>query len=321
MTRLAKHFRRVGLGTTTAVVLSGAVWGNVFGQVIPAPPEHMRELSLETLEGDVWVYYSAGYRERAEYLQDLSGSAKRYFERPDITGVEMNLGLVVLDADDWAEVIRMPYGMAHISMSPPTAILAATHDDWLTNNNITRKERLPEAFLSRLEDLDLEFEESMRTLTDLLGFHEMGHLFAEHYGAHTWPDLMWLAEFVATYLAYSFMVEERPLLAVAWDIATDALAEGGSVQYTSLADFEELYVRTGDDYGWYQGRFAQRVSEVHQRMGISFIHELKELLVEFPAPPDDDPFRLKQLEGICPGFLDWAPNGDLEERSSETPDW
>ena len=106
-------------------------------------------------------------------------------------------------------------------------------------------------------------------------------------------------------------MEERPHLAAAWDIATDALVEGGSVQYTSLADFEELYVRTGDDYGWYQGRFAQRVSEVHQQIGISFIHALKDLLHASPEGAEDDPFRLKQLEEICSGFLAWAPNGDL----------
>jgi ketosteroid isomerase-like protein len=71
----------------------------------------VRELGLSTLGGQVPVYYSKGYAERAAHLQKLVEDASRYFQRPDILGVVVDLRLVVLHEEDWArfQYRRPPY--------------------------------------------------------------------------------------------------------------------------------------------------------------------------------------------------------------------
>jgi hypothetical protein len=50
---------------------------------------------------------------------------------------------------------------------------------------------------------------------------------------------------------------------------------------TSLEDFERLYVGVGpNSYSWYQGKFLQRVAQVYEKKGLSFIAEVGKA---FPA--------------------------------------
>jgi hypothetical protein len=139
----------------------------------------------------------------------------------------------------------------------------------------------------------------------------MGHLYAHAYGIDTWPEQKWLAEFIATYLAYAFMKNSRPKLARIWEVMTDSLAERQGYKYTTLADFENLYIQVGtENYGWYQARFQQLVSKVFEKMGMTFIHALKKIMIKNPRPAKDDPFRLVELDGICNVFSSWAKDSD-----------
>ena len=165
--------------------------------------------------------------------------------------------------------------------------------------------------------MDLPFEKATAIfLGDLLGFHEIGHLYSFAYGVDTWPKDKWLCEFIATYLAYSFLMENRPRLAVLWEVMCDANVQGHMPEHTTLADFERLYIGVGmDNYGWYQGRFQQRIGEVYKKSGISFLHDFKKSLAEQPEASEEDPYRLKQLDSFSFGFSEWAKgaDGDLKE--------
>jgi len=280
----------------------------------PEPPEKMRELALELLEGEVPVYYSEGYVERATHLQVLTEAAARYYEKPEVLAVDLDLILAVLDAEDWGATSRVPYGILHVLTDPPTAVLAATNDHMLVNSILEKKDRVSADLTKRFEELGTTFAEAAVTFVDCISFHEMGHLYAHEFGIDTWPATKWLAEFAATYIAYAFMQDTRPELAVLYETMSDFGGEVRDQQHTTLADFEELYLGVGgDNYGWYQCRFLQLISEIYAESGLSFLHTLKQSLAEHPEVSVDDPFRLQEMTAIYPGFAVWSrgETGDL----------
>ena len=300
-----------GLGLP-ALLLALVSVGGLHAQEL-STHERIGSLDLRTLDGEVRVYYSEGFSDRALYIQDLAEAARRFFARPEITGVDLELAVALLGPADWAEVSGVPYGTSHILSEPFTAVLPASSDNMLTAGVLEAEKGASERTLERIAVLGYSFPEAARMLSDFIGFHEMGHIFAEAYGIQTWPEEKWLGEFVATYLAYAFLKEYRLELADLWEAVNDAMVESGPRQHSSLADFEELYLGVGPDYGWYQGRFQQRAKAVYGVMGISFIHALKVLLAEKPDVTPDDQYRLKELDSICAGFLIWAKGetGDL----------
>ena len=166
----------------------------------------------------------------------------------------------------------------------------------------------------RFEKLGLSYEEAtVLVFMDLLGIHEVGHVYSEAY--ETWPTEKWLSEFIATYLAYAFFKDSRPELAQHWDTMMDSIVETNDHGHTTLADFKELYVRVGSsNYGWYQARFAQMGREVYAEHGISFMHALKQSLAENPEAAEGDPYRLRELDAFSGDFMEWAkgPAGDLK---------
>ncbi len=276
----------------------------------------LRNLSLSNLKGEVQVYYSDGYAERAAYFQSLVEPASHFFKKPDILGINVQLHLAVLGPEDWAKYTKLPYGIAHIKIDPPTAILAASADNVIAKGIIAEKDRTSKITLKLLDELDIPFDKAAATFTDLIGFHEMGHIYAHYYGCEVpWPEQKWLGEFVATYLAYSYMEENQPKLARLWNTMTDQFALSSEVKHTTLADFEKLYLGVGgNNYRWYQAIFHQKVAEIYAKSGISFVHALKKSLTENPKTSKDDPFRLKELDTISKGFATWAKglDGDLK---------
>ncbi len=296
------------------VILSNALLVGVAYAQGPLSREKILELGLPTISGEVTVYYSEGYAERATYLQGIAEAANHFLRRPEIVGVDLDLGLAVLDSEDWAKLTRIPYGISHIHNLgvSPTAIVPASEDNVLVKGYLENKERVSKENLRRLEKLDLSFEDAASMFVDLVGIHEIGHIYAHDYG--TWPTEKWLNEFIATYLAYAFMKDLRPKMVWLWETMNDVAVEANENEHTTLRDFEVLYMGVGGgNYGWYQGRFQQKASEVFAKLGISFIHYLKQSLADKPKASDNDPFRLQQLDVFSGGFVNWAkgPRGEL----------
>ena len=268
------------------------------------------DLGLPTLIGEITVFYSEGYDDRAAYLQEIVDVANHYFMQPNILDIELNLGLAVLDSADWALWTHMPYGMAHIQLGEePVVIMPATKDNFLVNSLLAGKGRVSEETIQKLNELGFTFEEAALTYADLIAFHELGHIYSEAFDV--WPTQKWLSEFTATYLAYSFMKNSRPKLAQLWIIFSISMIEVNDQGYTTLADFENLYTKVGgSNYGWYQAKFTQKVDEIYNKSGISFIYDLRESLAENPVAAEDDPFRLQELATFSDGFEGWAKGSD-----------
>ncbi len=210
----------------------------------PESIEEVSDLGLPILSGDITVYYSETYAERSAYLKEILETANRYFKQPDIMGVELDLGLAVPDLEDWARWTRIPYGMAHIQLGEKSAvIMPATTDNWLVNGLLENKERVSEETIQCLKKLGFSLEQTNLTYAELIAFHELGHIYSEAYDV--WPTQNWLSEFTATYLAYAFLKETRPKLAQLWRTFSESMIETRDHGHTTLADFEDLYIKMG----------------------------------------------------------------------------
>jgi len=129
-----------------------------------------------------------------------------------------------------------------------------------------------------------------------------GHVFAHAYGIPM--SQSWLAEFVASYLAYDTLRAISPEDAALWQEGAEASRAEPIPTHVSLEDFNRLYFGVGpDNYGWYQGRFQERVAQVQAKSGLGFIRALKS---SGAASERDFAQQLQKLETLEPGFEAWA---------------
>jgi hypothetical protein len=285
----------------------------------PVPGDIFRALSLDSLAGEVPVYYSPGHAERARKLQEAYGGAVAHY-RAMFAGqsrADLTASLALLDPDHWAAFTSsMPYGAAHIdfrSWPMAVAVLPATNDQGVT------------ASLSRqLGTSPGDMERSV----DAVGFHEFGHLLMRQYFygmtlATRAFSVRWFEEFMATYLGLGYLWHTDPMaadpgLTDLLDAIPDSL-----LRYTSLADFEarpfeEFLTPEGwANYGWYQGQFADRGRQVFEKQGLAFITRVREELPWDRYAGWRTEELLGWLEAIEPGFLVWARS--LERRSTAPP--
>ena len=92
----------------------------------------------------------------------------------------------------------------------------------------------------------------------------------------------------------------RPL----WQEGAEASRAEPIPTHVSLEDFNRLYFGVGpDNYGWYQGRFQERVAQVQAKSGLGFIRALKS---SGAASESDFAQQLQKLETLEPGFEAWA---------------
>jgi hypothetical protein len=281
-----------------------------------APPSYAQEemMALQKVQSlknpsftnKITVYYSLGYEKRAKELQSMIEEAMGFYERKLKMRVELNLA--VLTQDQWKQVRSAPYGLPNVSSPPHVAFLPATADGVVTADALSLKSNLSPATLKKLKSSGYTFEQGAVKFVDLIGLHELGHTYAVSLGLVPPRPNQWFSEFLASYFAYAYLREKRPKLATLFHImAADLALQGPRPKHTSLADFERLYSGIGPkNYGWYQGKFFQRVAQVYDAKGLSFIAEVLEA---FPAAEGESlpvDIVLQRLEKISPGFIEWS---------------
>lgn len=231
----------------------------------------------------------------AEMLRGAAGFYAEHFE------VRQPLALAVLDKTEWTKVTSIPYGLPFVSGPPYIVVLPATGDHPLFRHVDDALDRsdLPARY-------SMTNEEISSHVLSLIGFHELGHLYAKAFGLE-FPN-RWTFEFAATAFAYAYLDQCLPITASLWVDACRALAHAGNPAHTSLRDFETLYVGVGiADYARYQAVFLLRVKEVHDAHGIQFLSHLRD--VNWPATSPTQ--YVTELEAIAPGFNRWADKFQL----------
>jgi hypothetical protein len=279
----------------------------------------LRTLRLDSLVGVVPAYYSPGHAERARALQQAYTGTVTYYreffhgdQRADLT-----LNLALLEPVHWAGVTAsIPYGAAHIDFSGwpgAIAVLPATNDQGVTAE-LFRDLGYPPADMERA--------------VDAMGFHEFGHLLMRQYFYGTTLatrafSVHWFEEFMATYLGFGYLWHTEG--AAADPIRSDLLnaIPDSLLRFTSLPDFEaqplEAFLTPEGwiNYGWYQGKFADRGRQVFAKQGLEFVRRVRNELPWDSYAEWRSEELLQWLESIEPGFLAWAKS--LEDASARNP--
>lgn len=270
----------------------------------PSMLEKVEHLNLKTIDGSIKTYYANGYKESAENtLNVLHNSIKFYEENFD---VKQSFALAIIDSVSWKKITQIPYGLPFVSGPPYIVCLPASSDNALS-----------EIISTAIDGYELNThngmsqEEIVNLFISLIGFHELGHIYANAYGI-SFPN-KWIFEFAATYFAYFYLEQNFPRQSDIWVDVSEILVKELEPSTTSLNDFEEMYVRVGvENYAWYQAAFLVRVMEVYRQQGIEFLKKLK-----MHQWPSDSPSEyLQEMETIGPGFVKWAQNYHLYNSES-----
>jgi len=273
----------------------------------------LKQLGLSTLNGKVPAFYSAGHREHAQKLQAAIEDMNAFYRSQ--LGVQMDVRLALLNAEDWKKVLGEEYGFPAAGGDPEIIFMPATSDNPVYGLVNARKAAIPAAQLQEfLKAHHTTFPPVEADFVDLVGFHELGHRLTSRFGID--PQDRWLNEFVASYWSYLYVWKRQP----AWKSVMALLGRPSSVRpkNTSLDDFERLYDNV-DDYGWYQGMFESRIQEIVSTLGVKFLSDLRKRFPLQPgksweAKPLDVRMKpaalLEQLEQIAPGFQKWAEGFD-----------
>ena len=254
----------------------------------------VRSLNVDSLKSELTVYFTPGYKQRAEYLAGILTGANHFFK--DSFGVEYDYYLAVLDETQWNELNSpYPYGMPwnnafrpYVIFMPADISHGAVVDD-LSN------------FLERND---------ANKYVDNIGFHEAGHTYVCEYiygGRFTDPEIpfRWFDELMANYFCYAFLRSVYPDMAdLLYDVAFRTY-DTAEFTYTTLQQFEDHYFEIPPpNFHWYQVTFIKRAIDVYNESGLNFIREVKEKISWDKERTTDE--LLVELEEITPGFLKWA---------------
>ncbi|MFZ0390894.1 MAG: hypothetical protein WAN36_10590 [Calditrichia bacterium] len=256
--------------------------------------EKIRELNLEKCEGPAASWYSRGFKDRSAGISSLLGKSAEYFQQN--FGVQESWVLAVLDSTDWAGVTGIPYGVPFVSGPPFIVCIPADsrHDLAKIISAAVAGKQLENKY-------SLTIEEIVNRFTALIGFHELGHIYAREYGIVFTNK--WTFEFTATYFAYAYLEENFPRENELWQEVSVLLLKTLNPAHTSLQDFENLCVQVGvENYAWYQVVFLMQAAEVYRAEGRGFLRELKNNVFR----DESGSFLVKEWEAIHPGFLQWA---------------
>jgi hypothetical protein len=272
-------------------------------QPAAAPPmlDQVRALGLDSVAGPLPAHYSAGFATRAAEVQAILREAARFFA--DSLGLPTTVHVAVLAAPEWQRLTQVPYGVPFVNGG--VVFIPAVGDGVIAADFLALEGGASPAVRAKVAETRATFADNARRMTDLIGYHELGHGYTRAYGirSHT----RWFNEFLATYLVYAFLHRARPLLARGFEAMVQAKLDGPTPAHTTLADFDRLYIGVGpENYNWYQAAFALQAAEVFQAEGLGFLARVRQAFPVTDGPALDSDTVLARLEAIRPGFRAWA---------------
>ena len=293
--------RTVALPFLLLVILAVTVQAGPSSVSAQSTLERIGQLGLNVLDRSVTTYYPDGYRERATSVATLLPASTGFFEQE--IGVRETFSIAILDSASWVAVTEIPYGLPFVSGPPNVVCLPATSNH-----------ELADIIALAIENYDLDSKHGMTNheivtlFTDLIGFHELGHVYTWASGIPT-PS-KWIDEFAATYMAWAYLSSKAPDKALIWVDAAHALAHEIKPRHTSLNDFEARYIGVGvGNYAWYQAVFLLRVRDVHDLEGTGFPGMMKDRTWNSTSVFH----HVDDMEEMVPGFTTWAERYRLVE--------
>ncbi len=241
------------------------------------------------------VYHSASARaQAATYGQAIAAALAWHRAQLRWTG---NLAVAVLDAEDWAELVMLPYPVPHAELNWNLVVM-------------------PDSIAS-FPGFDLwDFE--AEALNVSLTFHEVGHIIANQLDIRS--DNHWIEELVADLFLAAYVRGERGDLAAILAGVPPRFSNPGP--YDQLADLDFFYAEVGlESYAWFQFRLAEAADRM--LAGRRFADIVAGLRREFPKQRalrrETVGRTLEHLERIVPGataaLADMAGDGVLPRLS------
>lgn len=291
------------------------------GPAVPGPAfavvDDLEELELESLPGPIPTYFSPGSRARAEQLQAWLRAADAFFQ--DRLKVAPPFSLAVLNEEHWGAVSRGPYGVPFVTFAEPRLVVMPAVPERAVVAQIysASREGLPASAAGDLDRLGVSYEEAVLQVVDLIGFHEVGHVYIAELGYHKENTARWLEELLATYAAYSYLDVAQPSSIVVWNALSEALLGFVQPVSRSLDDFNALYIQGlgPATYGWFQSHFNLRDAViVRQRPRATWFQQLAATGLDQDTRAIPTSELLAQLGGFMPSFTQWAGSAGLEYR-------
>jgi hypothetical protein len=270
--------------------------------------QRIHALRNPCLKGRIVTCYTPGYRTRAVSLQQfLTGELAYVRQRP---GIAVPLVLAVLDERQWPLAEQeLPYGMPSVHGHPPIALVAA---NWAAAKNFYPKaeDAGNPAVLREVARHGLTWDQANARAGDLLSAHELGHAVIDAYDIV--PGSRWLDEFLASYVWYAYIREQRPEQLWLFDVIQAGNQLERPQRFVTLAELDNNYKAivesdpNTNNYGWYQGQLIARVRQTYTVHGLAFLKEIRAAFPPGRAPRLGSDEALRRVEQIDPSFSGWA---------------
>ena len=270
--------------------------------------ERVRSLGLETLPGPVPTYYSPGARARAEALQRQVRGAISFFERR--YKLPQPISLAVLNESHWTAIRPGPYGGTFASPVPHVVGAPAFPDSGVMArffravHNASSAPEVGQAWAR----LGVSHEVAVDRVMDAWIFHEVGHLYVN--SALGFRDVArWFNEFMATYMAYTFLQSREPATISMWNAVALDIVHGFKPASPSLDEFNRMGLLKGgaETYGWFQSHFNLGVTLVlEQKKDADWFGELRAAGLDKDSRSLTTSELLDRLDRITPGLKQWA---------------
>lgn len=268
------------------------LWNSAFSQDRKTAGSH----SLEELKGFTQTYYySPGSEARAKHIAGFMENAVQYFQEE--LGFTPRAKLYILAARHWKDIAAAPvrdvYGFPHNIDEGRLAIAADDNDFW--RSFLPPMDKLPALMVARITKAygKPDGSHSMMPFFDLLALHELGHSYTAQAGLKMHRH--WMGELAVNIMLHTYVAEKRPDLLPALETFPDMVVSAGSAEYefTSLEDFERLYVTLGmgpKNYGWYQSKFHSAAKDIYNAGGKHVVIKLWKALKQHQEVMTDEEF-------------------------------
>jgi hypothetical protein len=258
--------------------------------------------TLPVLDGRVPTYYSGFGETQARQVQATFEAAADYYTEQ--TGTALTLQLALLGADERQRLTpseAMSLSIPGVRPGPP--YIAAIPIG--RQNAILPLVTEVGTRTSVLREFGLTEEQLAQRFLILLALHDVGHYYARAaFPSQGAPPPGWLSEFVASYLATTFLSEKHPDDVRIWRTLTAAFPEHLRPRSRATFDGDFHAASTADIYMCYLGSLQARVNEVHGREGTAFLQKLRAAWKE--GAPEDADSAMRLLDHFSPGFEGWA---------------
>ena len=253
----------------------------------------IKSLGLQSVDNGIETFYSNGFREKAVSAAEPIHNSADFFE--ESFGVRESISVAILNKEDWTRLTPIPYGLPFVSGPPYVICIPATADNILSQALGSALQQ------SSLEDrYQLSNDEITERFILMIGFHELGHIYARSYGMQ-FPN-KWTFELAATYFAYFYLAHNAASELELWLETAATLGKNIEPTFTTIEDFEKLYTKVGvGNYAWYQVVFLYRVREIYEQQGKQFLEALKN-----HNWTSSSSHHLLEMEQLSPGFQEWA---------------